>query len=144
VEGILFDLPAGLAGATRLMEGAGVSDRVSLVAGSFFETVPTGADLYLLKSIIHDWNDDRAVAILETCRQAMKDGARLVLVERVLPEGSPDAGDIGPLMSDLHMMVALGGRERSTTEYGELFTAAGLRYTREFPMSDFHAVEATT
>lgn len=145
MRGILFDLPAGLAGASSVMEKAAVSDRVSMVEGSFFESVPAGADVYLLKSIIHDWDDERAVAILETCRRAMKDDARLVLVERVVTEGVPDAEDIGPLMSDLHMMVLLGGRERTTTEHGELFAAAGLRLVRSIQMqSDFHAIEATT
>jgi O-methyltransferase len=142
MEGILFDLPAGLLGAAAVMEVAGVSGRVSLVAGSFFESVPTGADVYLLKSIIHDWDDEHAVAILKTCRAAMDGSARLVLVERVIPDGVPDEDDIGALMSDLHMMVVLGGRERSTAEYGELFAAAGLRLTRDVPVSDFHAIEA--
>lgn len=143
MTGILFDLPAGLAGAAAVMESAGLSGRVSLVEGSFFESVPAGADLYLLKSIIHDWDDERAVAILKTCRAAMNGTARLVLVERVIPEGIPDDDDLGALMSDLHMMVVLGGRERTTAEYSELLAAAGLRLTRSIPMkSDFHAIEA--
>jgi len=112
--------------------------------GSFFESVPSGADLYMLKSIIHDWDDAHARKILETCRKAMRGEARLVLVERLVPEriaGDEDA--LPTFMSDLHMMVALGGRERTTSEYGELFDAAGLRLTREIPMaSDFHAIEA--
>lgn len=144
LEGILFDLPAGLAGAADGMKAAGVTGRVSFAEGSFFESVPAGADLYLLKSIIHDWDDEHAVAILKTCREAMNGHARLVLVERTLPEGAPDEHDMPGLMSDLHMMVMLGGRERTTSEYGGLFKDAGLRLTRDVPMSDFHAIEATT
>lgn len=143
-EGILFDLQSGLAGAADTMEEAGVSGRVSFAEGSFFESVPAGADLYLLKSIIHDWDDERAVAILKTCREAMDSHARLVLIERALSEGAPDEDDMPGMMSDLHMMVMLGGRERTTAEYGELFKHAGLRLTRDVPMSDFHAIEATT
>jgi len=144
MDGILFDLPAGLAGAVERVEAAGLTGRVRLMEGSFFESVPSGADLYMLKSIIHDWDDAHARKILETCRKAMRGEARLVLVERLVPEriaGDEDA--LPTFMSDLHMMVALGGRERTTSEYGELFDAAGLRLTREIPMaSDFHAIEA--
>jgi hypothetical protein len=98
----------------------------------------------MLKSIIHDWDDEHAVQILSSCRRAMHLGARLVLVERFMPERIDSPHDyLGTVMSDLHMMVVLGGRERTTQEYGALFTAAGLRLTREVPMaSDFYAVEA--
>ena len=144
MDGILFDLPAGLAGAVERIDAAGLTGRVRLMEGSFFESVPSGADLYMLKSIIHDWDDAHARKILETCRKAMRGEARLVLVERLVPERIADDEDALPtFMSDLHMMVALGGRERTTSEYSELFDAAGLRLTREIPMaSDFHAIEA--
>ena len=144
MDGILFDLPAGLAGAVERMNAAGLSGRVRLTEGSFFESVPSGADLYMLKSIIHDWDDAHARKILETCREAMLGEARLVLVERLVPERiGDDENVLATVMSDLHMMVALGGRERTTAEYRELFDAAGLRLTREIPMaSDFHAIEA--
>jgi O-methyltransferase domain len=143
-RGILFDLPAGLAGARQLMDDGGVSDRVAIVEGSFFESVPAGGDLYMLKSIIHDWDDEHAVQILSTCRRAMHPAARLVLVERFIPERMDSPDDyLGTVMSDLHMMVVLGGRERTTQEYSALFKAAGLSFTREIPMeSDFYAVEA--
>ena len=144
IAGILFDLPAGLAGATALMRAAGVEARVRQVEGSFFESVPAGGDLYILKSIIHDWDDERAVTILRTCAAAMGSEARLILVERVLPElgDDPDAA-LGTLMADLHMMVMLGGRERTTSEYAALFVAAGLNLTRTIDLqSDFYAIEA--
>ena len=143
-RGILFDLAHGLEGARQLLEDAGVADRVTITEGSFFESVPTGGDLYVLKSIIHDWDDEYAVQILSSCRRAMHPGARLVLVERFMPERIDSPDDyLGTVMSDLHMMVVLGGRERTTQEYSSLLTDAGLSLTREVAMaSDFYAVEA--
>ena len=142
MRGILFDMAAGLVDAPDAMKSAGVHDRVTIVEGSFFESVPRGADLYLLKSIIHDWDDEPATAILKTCAEAMSADARLVLIERDLPE-HPSAEALGTLMSDLNMMVLFGGRERTTDEYSTLLRRAGLRMTRAIPMaSDFHAIEA--
>ena len=134
MKGILFDLPQGLAGAQEKLEADGVADRVTLVAGDFFESVPQHADLYILKWIIHDWSDDKARAILEVCRAGMAPTSRLVLMERILPErvdASPSALDA--TMADLHMRVVLGGQERTTNEYRDLLAAAGLRLTRVLP-----------
>jgi O-methyltransferase len=143
-KGVLFDLRAGLAGATELLKASSLDGRVTLVEGSFFDAVPEYGDLYLLKSIVHDWDDERAIAILTSCRRAMKGSARLVLLERFLPERieSPDLA-LGTVMSDLHMMVLLGGRERTTAEYASLLDAAGLNMTRPVMLnSDFYAIEA--
>lgn len=144
-RGVLFDLPAGLEGARQRLREDEVADRVEIVAGSFFDTVPAGADLYLLKSIVHDWEEPKALKILRTCRSAMTaPGSRLVLIERTLPEviDDPDAA-LGILMSDLQMMVVLGGRERMPAEYGELLAAAGLHMTRHVPFdSEYGAVES--
>ena len=144
LSGVLFDLAAGLAGAPAALASAGLTTRVRLVEGSFFESVPAGGDLYMLKSIIHDWDGEHAGSILKTCRDAMGADARLVLIERVVPERADDGDDVlRTMMSDLHMMVVLGGRERTTGEYQELFAAAGLRMTRQVAMaSEFYAVEA--
>ena len=144
VEGVLFDLAAGLAGAAEAMESVGIADRVRIVDGSFFESVPRGADLYLLKSIIHDWDDDHATSILRTCRAAMGRDARIVLLERPMPERvAADGASLATLMGDLHMMILLGGRERTTDEYASLFESAGLRLTHPITMdSDFYAIEA--
>jgi hypothetical protein len=144
MRGILFDLPAGLVEAADALERAGVADRVEIVEGSFFDAVPPGADLYLLKSVIHDWDDEPAVAILKACAAAMGPGARLVLIERKLPdEGQVSAQALGTLMSDLNMMVLFGGRERTTAEYTALLERAGLRMTRPISFeSDFYAIEA--
>ncbi len=144
MRGILFDLAQGLAGAEEKLETAGVADRATLQVGSFFEAVPSGADIYLLKSIVHDWDDERALAILHNCARAMHPTSRLVVLERKLPERIENPEDaFTTVMGDLHMMVVLGGKERTANQYGELLARAGLRLTREIPIeSDITAFEA--
>jgi orsellinic acid C2-O-methyltransferase len=126
-EGVVFDTPAGVEGARRRLEEAGVSERCRIVAGDFFEAVPDGADAYVLKSILHDWDDDRAIAILKNCHRAMRPDSTLVVIERALPERI-DRCDAHRemVMMDVHMLVATGGRERTVSQYRELFAAAGL------------------
>jgi hypothetical protein len=144
MNGILFDRAAGLAGASKAMMSAGVEGRVAFVEGNFFESVPSGGDVYLLKSIIHDWDDDHASAILKTCRAAMQPSSKLVLLERIMPErvSDPDR-DLTNVISDLHMMILFGGQERTPTEYGRLLSGAGLTMTRQVAMqSVFGAFEA--
>jgi hypothetical protein len=143
-RGILFDLAQGLVGAEDKLAAGGVAKRVTLQEGSFFETVPSGADVYILKSVIHDWDDERALAILQTCALAMPPTSRLVLLERELPERieSPDEA-FTTVMGDVHMMVVLGGRERTAGEYRDLLAQAGLRMTSVIPIeSDISAFEA--
>ncbi|HXJ49650.1 MAG TPA: methyltransferase [Candidatus Acidoferrum sp.] len=144
MKGVLFDLAQGLAGADEKLVAAGVSERVTLQEGSFFEAVPSGADLYMLKSIVHDWDDERALAILQTCVRAMHSKSRLVLLERKLPERVENRDDaFTTVMGDVHMMVVLGGKERTANEFRELLAQAGLHMTREVPMeSDITAFEA--
>jgi hypothetical protein len=144
MNGIVYDLPAGLAGAREAMTSAGLDGRVTFVEGSFFESVPSGADLYLLKSIVHDWDDEHAGAILKKCQAAMHQSAKLVLVERVMPErvDHPDR-DFTNVISDLHMMILFGGQERTPTEYSRLLASAGLKVTRQVAMQSlFGAFEA--
>jgi hypothetical protein len=122
-SGIVFDLPNIAEIAKGAAAEVGLERRVTSVGGDFFEAVPA-ADLYLLRYILHDWDDAACIRILQNCRRAMLPGGRVAVIEQVL-------GDIGqpgpaPLM-DMNMMVMLGGRERSETEYGQLFAAAGLR-----------------
>lgn len=144
MRGILFDLAQGLAGAEKKLAAAGVADRVTLREGSFFEEVPSGGDVYLLKSIVHDWDDERALGILQTCRSAMNAQARLVILERELAERIEHPTEsLLSVMSDLNMMVVLGGKERTTDEYRELLARAGLRMTRLVSTeSEFAAIEA--
>jgi hypothetical protein len=144
IRGVLFDLEQGLAGASEKFAAAGLAERVTFQEGSFFEAVTGGADLYLLKWIVHDWDDDRALAILKNCRRGMHPKARLALLERKLPERIENADQaLAAVMGDLHMMVVLGGKERTTNEYRDLLAQAGLRMTREIPIEPgFAAVEA--
>ena len=139
MQGLLFDRPHVVARARPVLEAAGVSDRCAVEGGDFFEAAPGGADAYLLGHILHDWDDAKAGLILDNLRRAMPAGARLLLVEYVLPEG--DGASFGKLL-DLHMMVLLGGQERTEAEYRRLFAAHGFRLTRVVPTAgDVSVVE---
>ncbi len=127
MQGVLFDLPHVIAEAGPLLDAAGVKDRCELTSGSFFESVPTGGDAYILKWIIHDWDDERSVTILNNCRRAMTENGRLLLVEMVIPPGNQP--DLSKFM-DLNMMVMTGGRERTAADFSGLFSAAGFSLTR--------------
>jgi len=126
-RGILYDLPHVVKNAGDLLASAGVADRSAVVEGSFFESVPTSGDGYLLKFILHDWDDERALAILKVCRQAMPEHGTLLIIEQVLPskiEPSPEVQNMFRL--DLQMLVLTsGGRERTAEEFRQLLVAAG-------------------
>ena len=136
-RGILFDQAHVVTGAEPVLHAAGVLDRCEVVAGSFFSAVPAGGDAYLMKSIIHDWEDEESVQILRVCRTAMPPGAVLVLVERDL--GPPNENPAAKL-SDLNMLVMPGGRERTNEEYAELFRRAGLRHSTTTLAATGHAL----
>ena len=140
VKGILFDVQSVIEGAAALLEREGVADRVETVPGDFFARVPAAADAYMLKHIIHDWDDERAVMILRNINEAMKRDGKVLILEIIVPEGN------GPHMSkvmDLEMLVSPGGVERTATEYRDLLAAAGLRLTRIVPTrSPFSIIEA--
>lgn len=124
-QGVVLDLPPALAGAEEHLERKGVADRCTLVRGDFFESVPAGADAYLLKFILHDWYEDDCVRILRSCRAAMHPGSELLVVDRILPEVATPA-DLRSFMADIQMLVVIGGRERTLSEFEALFSAAGL------------------
>ena len=129
-RGVLFDQPHVVADAEDFLTTAGVADRCARVGGDFFAAVPAGGDAYVLSQILHDWDDERCVAILQQCRRAMPDHGKLLVVELVLPEGEePFFGK----WLDLHMLVMAGGRERTAAEYDALFRAAGFALTRVIP-----------
>ncbi|MGI5202214.1 methyltransferase [Spirillospora sp. CA-108201] len=142
LRGVLFDLPTGLAAAAGPL--ADVADRAEIVPGDFFEAVPPGADAYVLKSVIHDWHDAKATAILRNCRAAMGPDARVLLLEQVMPE-TVTPGSAGIVNNDLNMLVATGGRERTEAEFRELLAGAGLAVvslTGPLGESAYHVIEA--
>ncbi len=129
LRGILFDLPTGVEPAAKTLAAAGVADRCQVVTGDVFTSVPEGADAYLLKNVLHNWEDEQAVAILRSCRRAMPAAGTLLVAEQVLPPRveSPEVTNM-VLLSDLGMLL-LGGRERTAEEFRALFTKAGLELT---------------
>jgi hypothetical protein len=140
-RGLLFDLPKVVAGARDLLEAEGVAGRCEIIGGDFFAAVPAGRTVYLLSAVIHDWDDDRALAILRNCRQAAARSGKILLVERVVPSDDVEqALDI--LLSDLNMMLGPGGRERTAEEFRTLLAEASFRLTRLIPLrSPYHLVE---
>ncbi len=129
-HGILFDRPHVVKDAPRLLHAKGVSDRVTIEPGDFFTNVPAGADAYILSHIIHDWDEDHCLTILGRVRNAMDPAGRLLIVEMVLPPG--DAAHPGKML-DMVMLVLLGGRERTESEYASLLSKAGFRLTQVVP-----------
>jgi hypothetical protein len=131
VSGVLFDLPGVVAGARSLLEASRVASRCQVVAGSFFESVPSGGDAYVMKVVLHDWDDDRATNILSNCRKAMERTATLLFVERVLPEKAEAGQSAEAYLADLEMLVLTpGGRERTEAEFRAILEAAGFTLTR--------------
>ena len=128
IAGVLLERPGMLEHAKEYLSEQGVADRCELVEGDFFSSVPTGGDVYVLKSILHDWDDDRCVAVLRNCRAAMDDTARLVIIELVVPARmTASAALLSAALLDLIMLAFAGGRERTEAEFTELLDQAGLR-----------------
>jgi hypothetical protein len=134
LKGVLFDQPHVIERAKRFLEAEGVLERCQLAAGNFFESVPEGGDAYILKYIIHDWDDERAIAILKQCHKVMPANGKILVAEQVIPPGNqPFKGKF----VDLHMLtVTSGGRERTEAEYRALFEKAGFKLTRIVPTQD--------
>jgi O-methyltransferase domain/Dimerisation domain len=129
-RGILFDKPHVVRDAPAVIKARGLTDRITIESGSFFDSVPAGGDAYMLSHIIHDWSEDQCLTILRNCRGVMNPDTRLLIIEMVLPPGNiPHPGK----MLDMMMLVGPGGRERTAEEYGELLGKAGLRLTRVVP-----------
>ncbi len=130
MKGVLFDAPQVIEGARAKIEAAGLAERCETVAGDFFKAVPAGGDAYIMKWIIHDWDDERAITILKNCRDQMPANGRLILVDCVVPETNE------PHFSkfiDLNMLVMTGGKERTAKEFEELLAAAGFKLLRVIP-----------
>lgn len=139
--GVLTDTKHGLAGAADVLARAGVADRCEIVEADFFEEVPK-ADVYLLKSVVHDWDDDDAARLLGTCRRAMGDAGRLLLVERLLPSRVTSAYDPLMVRNLLNMPAIIGGRERTRSDFAGLLARSGLTLTQvtEIPEPSGHYV----
>jgi hypothetical protein len=130
MRGVLFDLEHVLVGARSVIESLGLSDRCRTASGDFFTAVPAGGDAYIMKHIIHDWDDERAAVILKNIRSAMNPGGRLILLESIVAPGSQP--DFAKLI-DLEMLFMPGGRERTEQEFRHLFARAGFELTRITP-----------
>jgi hypothetical protein len=140
-RGVLFDLPHVIATAGESIKALGLSERCELISGDFFEAVPEGADLHLLKQIIHDWDDERTTRLLTNCHRALAPQGTLLLVEMVVP---PNNEPSPAQAMDLNMLVLLGGRERTEEEYRHLLAEVGFRLVRVIPThSPFSVIEAT-
>ena len=126
-RGILFDTPEVIAGGGSAMAAEGVADRVELVAGDFFTEVPSGGDLYILKAVLHDWDDDDAARILANCHRAAAPDSVLIVVEGLISPGPARPDELLPRLMDLTMLVAEGGRERSRDGYDALLASTGYR-----------------
>jgi ubiquinone/menaquinone biosynthesis C-methylase UbiE len=129
-QGVLFDAPQVIAGARQKLEANGVANRCETVAGDFFKAVPEGGDVYVMKWIIHDWEDEKAITILKNCRRHMQPNGRLIIVDCVVPEN--DEPDFSKTF-DLNMMVMTGGKERTKAEFEQLLAAAGFKLLRVIP-----------
>ncbi len=140
LQGILFDSPVVIEGAKEKLAAAGIADRCEAVSGDFFQAVPEGGDVYVMKWIIHDWEDAKSITILKNCRKQMKSGNRLILVDCVVPETTePDFSKF----IDLNMLVMTGGKERTESEFSSLLMNSGFKLLRVIPTDQpFSIIEA--
>jgi hypothetical protein len=139
MTGVLYDTPPIVAEAKELVEKHGVANRCELVGGNFFESAPSGGDAYMMKHIIHDWNDAECVMILKHCRKGINQGGKLLVIEMVVPEGNEPS--LSKLL-DLQMLAVLPGCERTEAEYGALFREADFELTKIVPtMSPYSVIE---
>jgi hypothetical protein len=143
LRGILFETPQVIADAPALLAAEGVAERCELVAGDFFQTLPMGADAYLLKWILVSWDDERSIAILQNCRRALGARGKLLVIERLIPPGNePFFGKL----ADLNLLVMYQGRHRTEAEYRTLFARAGFELSRVIPThspTEFSVIEGS-
>jgi hypothetical protein len=137
--GVLFDQPHVVGAASAVLEHAGVAERCRVVAGSFFEEIPEGADSYLLRAVIHDWKDEEAIRILGVVRRAIPSEGTVLLIERVIR--SPNEGRDAKF-SDLNMLVVPGGQERTCEEFVTLLDAGGFRLAGVVDTGVYSVLEA--
>jgi hypothetical protein len=142
--GVLYDLPHAREAGQNHLEAAGLAERCDIISGSFFESVPEKGDIYLLKSVIHDWPDDPSKQILENCRKEMIGASKLLLIDRIYPDRLETTHSHQAIArSDLNMLIGPGGRERTESELRELLHATGLHINQIIPLEQsFHIIEA--
>lgn len=138
LRGGVFDLPHVVPDAREAARRDGLQHRFTAIGGDFFESVPT-ADLYVLKYVLHDWDDDSCLRILKNCRASLQQGGRIVIVDHLV--GELVEPGLAPIM-DMNMLVVTGGRERDIAEFDALLTSAGFRRTRVAPSGQFAVIEA--
>ena len=143
LSGAVYDLARCARAANDQFRTASLLDRAEFITGDFFQSVPAGADIIALKSVIHDWDDARAVLILRNCRRALPDSGKIILIERIMPANPADRPlDRASALSDLNMLRGPGGRERTESEYVRLLTESGFRALRVLPAARYCLVEA--
>ena len=143
LEGVVFDLENARSSANRLLDERGLSQRASFQGGSFFDTPLPPADVYMLKNVIHDWDDEHSLRILENCRRTMQPGARVMIVEAPLPEERGNSTfDWFMAFADLNVLVNNGGRERTLAQYEELLAKTGLELVEVHDAALFSVIEA--
>ncbi|ELS56114.1 methyltransferase [Streptomyces viridochromogenes] len=144
LRGVLYDSAAGVAQAGEVLAAAGVADRCAVEAGDFFAAVPEGGDLYLLKSVVHGWEDERAARILAHCRRALPAHGRIVMVEHLLPDTVPADAVPTTYLNDLNLLVNGNGLERTRGDFEQLCAAAGLTVEAVTPLAgtDLWLIEA--
>ncbi|MGB3328133.1 MAG: methyltransferase [Thermomicrobiales bacterium] len=137
-NGILYDLPQ--VGESREMVGTPEAGRFTFMGGDMFTAIPAGADTYLFRRVLHDWDDDACLTILRNCRRAIAPGGRLLACEAIVPEGSGYAPE---KWNDLHMLMMCGGKERTCDEFADLFAAAGFALVSVSPAGSVAVIEGT-
>jgi O-methyltransferase domain/Dimerisation domain len=135
LRGVLFDLPRVVERASAFLASEGVAERCEAVGGDMFVSAPADGDVYVLSHVIHDWDDEHSIQVLQTCRRAMAPSAKLLILDRVMPERiEPNSMIQGYVLLDLRMMVGtVGGRERTAEEFKSLLGAANLQMARIIP-----------
>lgn len=145
LNGVVFETAEGATQAVDTVKATGLSERCTVTVGDFFDAVPADADLYLLKSVVHNWDDERATILLRRCRAALPMHGRLLIVEPILPDTVRVDAPENPYLTDLHMLVVLGGKERTRTDFEQLCTQSGFTVTmlsQLTPPVDFCLIEA--
>ena len=142
LEGAVIDVPDVAAAALRELRRAGLQDRAVAIGGSFFEPLPAGYDVHLLKWILHNWDDDACLSLLSACRRALPDDGRLLVVEQLLPDDASGMGALHPAVAmDLMMLVNFAdARERQLAEYEHLLHSSGFALARVVSLPGGHSV----